>query len=715
MSQRVGARRSRAWASSRGSERSGASRRKANTPCAPGFRPVTRDAHAGSVSAGTVDRSTPHAPRSMSAARWGSRPARAHGTRTDHVAPSRPTTRTFGTRVHTRPRRAAASRRCLGGRAWLRAPRGSPSIARIPAARLWPGRSLRRLGTRASDDAPPRRARRRGGPLCAPLRQRARDPRVDAAAHVGSLPPCDDPATARPLGDAAGIPVSPPRARRRAFARAAARGRLLPARHKRSPVGRARIGLRSGVSRPRVPARRAGTRTRNSGCRHRSRDAPTFLYLHLMDLHLPRWLPAGGCRFLPPALDWQARFADGSLPRFGERVRYWNKRDASDFTAEDRLVFAAFYDTALAALDAEIGRLLAALREDDPELARTVVAVTADHGEYLGEEGLISHPPALHDCGQQVPLVLAGGPIAPGQVRTGFSESVDVLPTVAHVLGVARPGLVCDGEPLLDGAGRLRPVDRDAVCYSWLEYEGIRTADLLLERLRERSPATLARDRRERLWRLVGTERAEVSPGAPEWAQVPELAAALDRRLGPGRARFAASLAAQPARPFSIPAPAWEALGTPPITAVHLGPQTGRREVRARGWLYARESFVVLRRGRMDQVAVRLHVAPGTYEVSLAVVPVARAPWLPARPRALRWVRLSFHPMIAQPGPSRGVHATDDGRLEVAIPPELAVRRRIVALRLTPPQAQEHGAPDDGDAEEERVNREQPRTHGYVQ
>ena len=449
--------------------------------------------------------------------------------------------------------------------------------------------------------------------------------------------------------------------------------------------------------------------------RERPRDAPTFLYLHLMDLHLPRWLPAGGCRFLPPALDWQARFADGSLPRFGERVRYWNKRDASDFTAEDRLVFAAFYDTALAALDAEIGRLLAALREDDPELARTVVAVTADHGEYLGEEGLISHPPALHDCGQQVPLVLAGGPIAPGQVRTGFSESVDVLPTVAHVLGVARPGLVCDGEPLLDGAGRLRPVDRDAVCYSWLEYEGNRTADLLLERLRERSPATLARDRRERLWRLVGTERAEVSPGAPEWAQVPELAAALDRRLGPGRARFAASLAAQPARAFSIPAPAWEVVGTPPITAVHLGPQTGRRELRALGWLYARESFVVLRRGRMAPLTVRLPVPPGTYEVSLAVVPVARAPWLPGRSRALRWVRLNFHPMIAQPGPSLGVHTTDDGHLEVAIPPELAVRRRIVALRLTPPQAQEHVAPVEGDAEEERVYREQLRTLGYVE
>jgi arylsulfatase A-like enzyme len=449
--------------------------------------------------------------------------------------------------------------------------------------------------------------------------------------------------------------------------------------------------------------------------RERPRDAPTFLYLHLMDLHLPRWLPPGGCRFLPSALDWQARFADGSAPRFGERVRYWDQRDASDFTAEDRLVFAAFYDTALAALDAEIGRLLTVLREDDPELRRTVVAVTADHGEYLGEEGLISHPPALHDCGQQVPLVLAGGAIEPGQVRTGFSENVDVVPTVAHVLGVARPGLVWDGEPLLDGAGRLRPIDRDAVCYTWLAYEGIRTADLLLERLRERSPAALARGRRERLWRLVGTERQELSPEAPEWAAVPELAAALDRRLGPGRVRFAGSLAARPTRSFSIPAPAWEIVGAPPITAVRLGPQTRRRELRARGWLYARESFVVLRRGHAAPLVVRVPAPPGTYEVALEVVRVPRTPWLPGRTRELRWVRLGFHPMTPEPGSSLGVHTAEDGALEVTIPPELAVRRRIVALRLTPPQAEDHVAPAEDDREEERVYRERLRTLGYVE
>src|SRR6185503_20831574 len=54
------------------------------------------DDHAGSVSGGIVERSGPHVPRCMSAARRGRRPALAQGLKSCHVAPSSPMTRTFG-------------------------------------------------------------------------------------------------------------------------------------------------------------------------------------------------------------------------------------------------------------------------------------------------------------------------------------------------------------------------------------------------------------------------------------------------------------------------------------------------------------------------------------------------------------------------------------------------------------------------------------------
>ena len=69
ISQSVGARRSLVLARPGESYRSGASRRNAKTPWAPGFRPVVSEDHAGSVSAGTVERSVPQLPRAMSPAR----------------------------------------------------------------------------------------------------------------------------------------------------------------------------------------------------------------------------------------------------------------------------------------------------------------------------------------------------------------------------------------------------------------------------------------------------------------------------------------------------------------------------------------------------------------------------------------------------------------------------------------------------------------------
>src|SRR5262245_22738226 len=106
--------------------------------------------------------------------------------------------------------------------------------------------------------------------------------------------------------------------------------------------------------------------------RARSRERPTFLYVHLMDLHLPRWVPASGCRFLPPGAAWRARFDEGSRPLFGTALRRWDVSAAEDFTAEDRVIFAAIYDTLLASVDAEVGRLLAAVRADDPGLDETL-------------------------------------------------------------------------------------------------------------------------------------------------------------------------------------------------------------------------------------------------------------------------------------------------------------------------------------------------------
>jgi arylsulfatase A-like enzyme len=96
------------------------------------------------------------------------------------------------------------------------------------------------------------------------------------------------------------------------------------------------------------------------------------------------------------------------------------------------------YDQYLASWDAELSRLFEFLRASRL-LEQSYVILTSDHGE-LFERGVIGHyTPLIYDPLIHVPLIVS----APGQttradVRTATS-SVDVVPTLAALLGVDRP------------------------------------------------------------------------------------------------------------------------------------------------------------------------------------------------------------------------------------------------------------------------------------
>ena len=61
------------------------------------------------------------------------------------------------------------------------------------------------------------------------------------------------------------------------------------------------------------------------------------------------------------------------------------------------------YDAEIAYVDAEIGALLARV-----DRARTVVVVTSDHGEALGDHGEPDHGFFLYDATLHVPLIVSG-------------------------------------------------------------------------------------------------------------------------------------------------------------------------------------------------------------------------------------------------------------------------------------------------------------------
>ncbi|MEO8275477.1 MAG: sulfatase [Thermoanaerobaculia bacterium] len=123
------------------------------------------------------------------------------------------------------------------------------------------------------------------------------------------------------------------------------------------------------------------------------------------------------------------------------------------------------YDSGVASAAAQISRLLDFL-EAKGLSERTLVVVTADHGEALGEHSVGGHG-FLYDDNLRVPLMISlpgvsgGGRRVPDQVR-----SIDIVPTILDLAGLAAPpGL--DGKslsPLL--AGRSESEGREAWTYS---------------------------------------------------------------------------------------------------------------------------------------------------------------------------------------------------------------------------------------------------------
>jgi choline-sulfatase len=137
---------------------------------------------------------------------------------------------------------------------------------------------------------------------------------------------------------------------------------------------------------------------------------PWFAWVHYFEPHSP---------YEPPE-PWRARFA---------------KRP---------------YDGEVAAVDAEIGALLRRLQERGAR-ANTVVLVTADHGESLGEHGEETHGVFVYEATLRVPLILAGAGVPAGKVAGATARGIDLAPTLLDLAGAAAIGEGRSLRPALDG------------------------------------------------------------------------------------------------------------------------------------------------------------------------------------------------------------------------------------------------------------------------
>ena len=436
----------------------------------------------------------------------------------------------------------------------------------------------------------------------------------------------------------------------------------------------------------------------------RDRDRPLFLYLHFMDMHIPRRLPEGAPRHPVPGYRWQSRFRPDGEPDFDRARRDWWRHDASDFTPDDRAHYTAVYDTRLHHADAQLGRLLEAVERDDPGLEKTIIVVTADHGEELGENERIEHPASLADGVQHIPWIVAGGPIVPSQQCDQLTEHVDVVPTVAAILGVAMPaGTKVDGESRLDGGRLRRPCGGRAAFYAWEEYRGVRRGHYVLAEYPSGSIEARCGGA-VRLHRIDGARQRRLDgPGIER--RTARLRRLLAERLDARERAYRDGRYDVPHVPFVVRTDVLQLAAEMPLRCVTLNESTSRATLLEPGWFTTGRGIACTRPDQRP-AAVSIEVPPGTYAVEAAMAPIPPAPWLFG---VGRWRRRAFRrDTPSEYRPLGSVTVTSTAAL-VALPSDALSGAHLIGLRLTPPNVVDAPVPQLDPAQRDRL-----RALGYI-
>jgi arylsulfatase A-like enzyme len=171
---------------------------------------------------------------------------------------------------------------------------------------------------------------------------------------------------------------------------------------------------------------------------------PFFVWVHLSDLHLP-YTPseANARRWIDTSRSSEGVAAVKEhriILRHPEEGLGYKHASNVAFVEEDRPVIRALYDGELADMDERLGKVLGRMRENGL-LDRTIVVISADHGEELFEHGWIGHASTsydgkLYDELIRIPLLIR----LPNGSRAGrfkaLVQGTDLMPTLLDVLAL---------------------------------------------------------------------------------------------------------------------------------------------------------------------------------------------------------------------------------------------------------------------------------------
>lgn len=337
--------------------------------------------------------------------------------------------------------------------------------------------------------------------------------------------------------------------------------------------------------------------------RHRERDV--FLYLHLMDTHSPRFFEGDAAALYDGPPDDAERWA-------GTRDR--ELRSAEPFADAERRALDAIYDGSVRYTDRHLGRLFDLYREWRV-LDRTLIAVTADHGEILLERpGVLGHGGPWYDLVARVPLIVSYPDRLTARRIEAETESVDILPTLVGLLDLELPGgTSLDGVDLL--AADAAVPGRPTIGHRALRVDGFKVIfeqsdDVLLAR-----DASDPSDLTGELYDLA----ADPGETSDLWSERPEIVASAltgyRDRLGRPYARYRRTRTErQPDSSFAIAARHFRTERPVPTLAQPRTPAAG-------GWVLSdhwQDSYLASHPGA-SPLGFEFELPDGVYELSAAI------------------------------------------------------------------------------------------------
>ena len=196
---------------------------------------------------------------------------------------------------------------------------------------------------------------------------------------------------------------------------------------------------------------------------------PFFLYTAFTAPHDPRQPPPGYAadyanrpplppNFLPP-LPFDNGAMNGGRD---ENLADWPRTEA---IIRDQL---AEYYAMITHLDAQIGRILAALKKTG-RFENTLIVYAADNGLALGSHGLLGKQSAFEHS-MRVPLIFSGPGIPRGKSTSAFTYHFDIFPTLCAVAGLTPPASLF-GESLRPIWEGQREKIRDSVFLPYIQVQ----------------------------------------------------------------------------------------------------------------------------------------------------------------------------------------------------------------------------------------------------